>query len=178
VIICGEPDDPELLRLLEVTGVSAADVLGFYTIRMIPQWIREKIIRDAGDGRIDRLLEDELRRNREILGLGGDVIPTVEDLRRWYQSMNGKPLDPRFKLEEVGPLVDGPFRTNAVGAEISKGRAAYLHALVIDRLNAGERVLVVFGASHLMIHQPALDAALGAPCYYGATLFKAPSLCK
>jgi hypothetical protein len=40
-------------------------------------------------------------------------------------------------------------------------------------LNAGETLLVVFGASHLMIHRPALDAMLGSPCYTGSELSSA-----
>ncbi|MCB2099128.1 MAG: hypothetical protein KDE05_15965 [Parvularculaceae bacterium] len=169
-IYCGEPDDAALLQFLSERGIAAADVLGFYTMRMIPQWIRERQIVDAGDPAVDALLDEELRRNRGDLGLDEDVLATVGDLRRWYEAKNGKALDAGIKLEEVGPLADGPYETNVVGAAISRARAAYLHGLVIDRLKEGGSLLVVFGASHLMIHKPALDASLGEACYYGAAL--------
>ncbi|MEL6372328.1 MAG: hypothetical protein AAFR03_16625, partial [Pseudomonadota bacterium] len=91
-------------------------------------------------------------------------LPSVELWRDWYRQTNGKALAADFTTEEAGPLADGPFRSNAVGAAISNARATYLHELVISKLQTGDTVLVVYGASHLMIHQPALDASLGRGC--------------
>lgn len=96
----------------------------------------------------------------------------------WYRALNQKPIGAGFVTEEVGPLADGRFGTNRIAYAISRARDAYLHELMITHLNAGGSVLVVFGGSHLMIYRPALDAALGPPCYVGIELERAASACR
>ncbi len=176
-IYCGEPDDTDVKSYVLEKGFQESDILGFYTMRSIPQWIREQKIVDASDPLITALLEKELERNRGRLDIAATVLPTVDDWRDWYQATNGKPLGAEFSTEEAGPLVDGPFRSNAVAAAISRARAVYLHEFVFSHLNNNETVLVVFGASHLMIHRPALDAVLGAPCYVGVSFKEATAEC-
>ena len=174
----GEPDDSDIKQHVIAQGFSERDLLGFYTLRSIPQWIREQRIDNAGDPAIGSLLDAELVRNRERLGLGATVLSDADAWHDWYRSENARPLDARFSTEEAGPLADGPYGSNAIAAAISKARAAYLHRLVIDHLNRGETVLVVFGGSHLMIHRPALDTVLGSPCYSGDALSDALSRCR
>ena len=163
-LFCSEPDDGDVKAFLLEQGYDPADLLGFYTLRSIPQWIREERIDNAADVRIDALLAEELETNRARLGLEADLLPGVEDWRAWYRATNGKRLGADFSTEEAGPMADGPYGSNRVAAAISRARAVFLHELAILRAAKGETVLVVYGASHLMIHRPALDAALGAPC--------------
>ena len=166
----GEPTDLEIRAELAANGVSDEDLLGFYTLRTIPQWIRERRITDAGDPAVSVLLTEELARNRKRLRIGADILPENAAFLVWYERKNGKPLGTDFKLEEVGPLMDGEYATNKIAAAISRARAVHLHRLITNLVNGGESVLVVFGGSHLMIHRPALDAVLGAPCYFGDDL--------
>ncbi|MFC7499039.1 hypothetical protein ACFQRC_07365 [Enterovirga sp. GCM10030262] len=166
----GEPDDLDIKSRVLAQGFPLEDLLGFYTLRSVPQWVREQKIENAGDPRLRALVEEELTQNRTRLALEPTVLPAYADWASWYQTRNGKPIGPAFANEEVGPLADGPFGSNKIAAAISRARAAYLHELVISHLNAGETVLVVFGGSHLMIHRPALDAVVGPPCYAGADL--------
>lgn len=163
-VFCGEPEDSFVKMRVTAAGFAEEDILGFYTLRSIPQWIRERRIEDAADPRIDDLLTGELNKNRTRLDLDAGVLPSVELWRDWYRQTNGKALAADFTTEEAGPLADGPFRSNAVGAAISNARATYLHELVISKLQTGDTVLVVYGASHLMIHGPALDISLGEGC--------------
>ena len=173
----GEPDDSDVKEHVIAQGYSERDLLGFYTLRSISQWIREQRIDNAGDPAIGPLLDAELVRNRERLGLDATVLSDADAWHDWYRSVNARPLDARFSTEEAGPLADGPYGSNAIAAAISKARAAYLHRLVIDHLNRGETVLVVFGGSHLMIHRPVLDTVLGSPCYSGDVLSDVVSRC-
>lgn len=166
-LVCGEPDDGDVKAFLLQQGYEAADLLGFYTLRSIPQWIREERIDNGADPRIDALLAEELATNRDRLDLNADLLPAVADWRAWRRATNGKPLGVDFSTEEAAPLADGPYGSNRIAAAISRARAVFLHELAISRAARGETVLVVFGASHLMIHRPALDAALGAPCAAG-----------
>ena len=167
-LYCGEPADAVVRDSVLSQGFSEADILGFYTLRSIPQWIRQQRVKDGADPALDALLSEELARNRARLDLSGEVLADLPDWKAWYRDLNGRPLDARFSTEEAGPAQDGRFASNRIGAAVSKARAAHLHQSVIDQLAMGESVMVRFGASHFMIHAPALTASLGAPCYTGA----------
>jgi len=174
----GEPDDSVVKASLLAQGFSAEDLLGFYVLRNIPQWTGERRIGHAGDPRLEALVSEALVRNRAALGLPGTVLAGFPEWAAWYQALNRKPIDASFVTEEVGPLADGRFGTNRIAYAVSRARDAYLHDLIVSHLNARKSVLVVFGASHLMIQRPALDAVLGSPCYVGANLARAAVACR
>lgn len=174
----GEADDLELKAELMRQGFSEADLLGFYVLRNIPQWIGERRIDHAGDPRLEALVTTALSSNREGLQLSPAVLPGFADWAAWYQAHNRKPIGPTFVTEEAGPLADGQFATNRIAHAISRARAMHLHKLIVGHLKARESVLVVYGGSHLMIHRPALDAMLGAPCHVGADVARAASACR
>jgi hypothetical protein len=174
----GEPDDLEVKARVLAQGFPPEDLLGLYVLRNIPQWIGERKIEDAGDPRLRALVEAELPRSRDDLELPATMLPGYDDWLAWYRARNGKPLDASFVTEETGPLSDGRFGTNRIAYAVSRVRDAYLHELAVGHLAEGESVLVVFGASHLTIHRPALDAVLGSPCYVGSDLAQAASACR
>ena len=173
----GEPDDAVIRDRVRADGVSDVDLLGFYTLRSVPQWIREKRVVDGGDVRAAALIEGELVRNRSRLGLTETTLPDYAAWARWYEQTNGRPFGVTFRLEEVGPLVDGDFNTNRIAATVGRARDAFLLKTIADHLTKGENVLVVFGASHLTILRPALDRMLGPPCYVGGTIAQARATC-
>jgi hypothetical protein len=174
----GEADDPDVKRLVAGYGIADRDLLGFYVLRNLPQWISERALNDAADPRLRLFVEKALARQRDRLQIPVTTLPDYAAWVAWYEMTNGKPLAASFNTEEVGPLSDGRFGTNKIAYAVSKARDAYLHRLIIDRLNAKENVLVVFGGSHLMIHRPALDATLGRSCYMGTDLKKAAQSCR
>ncbi|MEO1243221.1 MAG: hypothetical protein AAFX54_15025 [Pseudomonadota bacterium] len=177
IILGGEPDDIEIKASVLAQGFPEEDLLGFYTLRTIPQWIRQKKIEDAGDAQIFNLIPEELTRNRNRLTIAPTVLPVLADWLQWYEKINGKPLGEDFSTEEAGPLADGPYGSNRVAAAISRARAEHLHDLIIERANAGETVMIVFGASHFMIHRPAMTATFDVPCYIGADMVEAANMC-
>ncbi len=173
----GEADDLAVKARVVASGVAPADLLGFYVLRNIPQWIGEKKIDHAGDPRLRPLVTAALARNRAALGLPETALPDYAAWAAWYERLNRRPIGAAFVTEEVGPLADGKFATNRIAYAVSRARAAHLHDLIVTHLNQQESVLVVFGASHLMIHRPALDAVLGRPCYVGTDLKRAAADC-
>lgn len=173
----GEASDLSVKAGLFARGVSSEDLLGFYVLRNIPQWIREQKIDHAADPRLVPLVEAALARDRATLQLSANTLRDFKAWAAWYERLNDKPIGENFVTEEVGPLADGSYGSNAVAFAVSRERAVYLHNLVIRHLNREEGVMVVFGASHLMIHRPALDAALGAPCYAGTDMAQAKVDC-
>ncbi len=173
----GEPDDAYVRALMTGKGFSDEDLLGYYVLRVIPQWTREKKLNDAADTRLDALVADELTAQRNRLAMAPSVIPDPAVFRAWYARVEGKPLDSGFSVEETGPRADGPFPMNRIAAAISLARDAHLHELMVGMAGKGHSVLVVYGGSHLMIHRPALDQALGKPCYVGTDLRQSSVAC-
>ena len=173
----GEPDDGELLVRVLQRGHSHEDLLGFYTLRLVPQWIREERINGTDDVRVDLLLEAELEYSRRTLGLDGSVLPNVSAWRTWYKQTNGKPFGSAFDLEEVGPRTDGQYASSQIAAAIGDVRGAFVLEKIAKFLNGGESVMVVFGSSHLMKLRPAIDRMLGAPCYVGERMQDAAGVC-
>ena len=178
VIWGGEPADSDVLALATGFGVSEADVLGFYVLRNVPQWLQERKIERPGDPRTTPLVEAALAKDRAALGLGPDTLPDYASWAAWYERTNGRPFGDRFQGEEVGPLADGPHGTNRAGYAISRARDSFLLERVADHLGRGEAVVVVYGASHLPILRPALDAMLGPACYVGTDLSEARAGCR
>jgi hypothetical protein len=170
VVWGGEPDDAQIRDALASQGLSSDDVLGFYTLRTVPQWLHERQIASPDDERTRTLIDAELAHNRERLGLPATILPDYAAWSEWYARTNGKVFGATFELEETGPLADGRFASNRIAAAISRSRDAFLIHAIAERLNAGENLLVVFGGSHLMILRPSLDAMLGQPCYVGREL--------
>lgn len=173
----GEPDDADVRDRVLSMGFSAEDVLGFYVLRMIPQWMRERRIEGPSDLRLVQLIELQLRHERTSLGLDETVLPDSDSWLRWYTRLNGKAIE-EFEPREVGPLADGPYATNRINAAIGGARNAFLIETVANHFNAGENIVVVFGESHLMQLRPALDQMLGAPCYVGHAVPEATGRCR
>jgi len=172
----GEPDDAAIRDGVLGRGFSLQDLLGFYTLRSVPQWIRERKIDGPGDERVKSLIVAELERNRTRLAAPATVLPDYAAWAHWYAQTNQKDFGLLFELEEVGPLADGRYRSNNIAEAIARARDGFLLTIIAQHLNARESVMVVFGASHLMILRPALDSMLGPPCYTGSRL-EAASRC-
>jgi hypothetical protein len=173
----GEPDDADIRNGVLGRGFSLQDLLGFYTLRSVPQWIRERKISGSDDERVKSLINGELEHNRKRLTAPATVLPNYTAWAHWYAQANQKDFGATFELEEVGPLADARYRSNKIAAAISRVRDEFLLTIIARHLNVRETVMVVFGASHLMILQPALDSMLGSPCYLGGRLDAAPSRC-
>ncbi len=174
----GEPDDADIRAGVLSQGFSEEDLLGSYTLRSVPQWVRERKISSAGDPQTRTLIDSELERNRMRLGFDAGLLADYGAWLRWYVDTNRKFFGEEFELQEVGPLANGPYETNKISAAISRARAEFLLGLIAKHLNAGESLMVVFGASHFMIHEPALNHMLGPPCYKGDELGAALAKCE
>ncbi len=173
----GEPSDRDVLARAVALGVTEADVLGFYVLRVVPQWVSEGVTDGPADSRTAGLVASELAASRARLGLGPGVLPDAGSWAGWYARTNGRPFADGIEDDEIGPLVDGRHGTNRIAAAVSRTRDGFLLERIAERLGAGESVLVVYGASHLPIQRPALDALLGPPCYVGADLATSPAAC-
>lgn len=173
----GEPDDTEVRDRVLARGFTLQDLVGFYTLRSVPQWMREQKTAGPDDSRTKPLIEAELERSRSRLQAPADVLSSYASWAQWYERTNGKPFDASFALEEGGPLADGRYATNKIAEAIGRVRDEFLLEIVTRHLNARDNVLVVFGASHLMMLRTALSSMLGPPCYQGDDLKAARDHC-
>ena len=173
----GEADDLAVRDFARNSGIKDLDILGYYILRVIPQWIRDGSIAGPGDPRLIQLVNTQRARSAAELEIASTVMPGFADFESWYQRTNRKPVSAGVDQEEAGPLVDGPWPTNRIGAAVSRARDAFLVEQIADRLNKDGSVLVVFGASHAMIDKPALNSMLGRPCYAGSDMTAAAKTC-
>ena len=177
VVWGGEPDDSDIRARVLARGFELEDLLGFYTLRSVPQWVREQKLSGPDDSRTAQLIETELERNRVRLQAPAELLPSYASWARWYERTNGKPFDSSFELQETRPLADGRYASNKLSEAIAHVRDEFLLDLISRHLNARENVLVVYGESHLMLLRPALNAMLGPPCYQGDDLRAARTRC-
>lgn len=173
----GELDDLAVRDHVRRAGIEDADLLGFYVLRMVPQWLREGAIANLADPRLGELVQRQLSHSRDLLQLPAEQMRDLAAFRAWYARTNGKALAAGLAEDELGPLADGRWPTNRISAAVAVARDAHLLVVIAERLQAERSVLVVFGASHASIARPALDAMLGAPCYVGPDLDRARALC-
>lgn len=173
----GEADDLSVRDLSRRAEIADVDLLGYYVLRVIPQWTRDRSISRPDDPQLEKLIDKQLHRSEAELGLRADVMPDFHSFAAWYRRTNGKQLSAGVEQEESGPLADGPWPTNRIAAAVSRVRDAHLISQIANRLNKDGSVLVVFGASHAMIDKPALDGMLGRPCYVGFDMRLAAKSC-
>jgi hypothetical protein len=176
-LLGGEPQDADVHRSAADLGVTDEDLLGFYVLRVVPQWVSQKEFDDLESAKASELIDDMLDLSRQELKLGPELLNDAGAWRRWRLSRNPQAHPKMVDIEEAGPLVDGPWPTSRIAASISRARATHLYDLIKAQLAEQGSVTVVFGDSHALIQYPALTALLGKPCYRGTLPADAQRLC-
>lgn len=177
LIIGGEPSEADVRRIVASRGISDEDLLGFYVLRVVPQWLSQREFEDLRSMRATNLIDKQLARSRAELKLSSKFLPDAAAWRRWRLNRNVGASPSRIDIEEAGPLADGPWETSRVGAAISRARDTHLFELTRAELARHRSVLVVFGGSHALIQLPALQTLMGPPCYRGDNVESVPSSC-
>lgn len=158
--IGGEPDERELAREVLDAGFGIEDLVGFYFVRQIRQTIRNGVEPGVSLG---ELYDDIVSWVRRETGLDpGDF--DFAAFQAWYKAANGKAFDLRtFDTEEAAPLATGEYRTQRVSHALGMARDRFIVELTARMLDRYNRVLIVFGKSHLAQQRPAIEAMLGPP---------------
>lgn len=177
-LLGGEPEDEQVRVITATLGVSDEDLLGFYVLRVVPQWLVQRQITDLANENATELINQQLARSRSELGLSADVLPDADSWRLWRLAKNRRADPHRLDVEEAGPLSDGPWPTSRIGAAISRARDTHLYRLIEAQLRRARSVMVVFGGSHALIQLPALQMLLGPPCYRGSEPVDALKTCR
>ena len=154
----GEPSPRRTLREVRRRGYSEQDLLGFFTVRMVPGWTREGVVGDEAAFRVmaSRELGDDRRR------LGVKARFGYEELLAWYERMTpGVPLR-EVRYEHMGPEADGT-RLQRLSFAVDQARQTRFNGQLENLLGRFDRVLVVFGGSHLCRERRMLERLLGPP---------------
>lgn len=158
--IGGEPEEEEVIREAREAGFSARDMAGFYFVRRIPQFVRDGSV---GSASLGELYDAFVPWMRQELNLEPEDFGFREFLA-WYENANGKTLDLQtFDSEETAPLARGEYRTQRISHVVGMARDRFVVRLIAQMLERHDRVLVVFGRSHLAQQRPALEEMLGPP---------------
>ncbi len=165
-MISGEPPEDEIAKKIEAANFTKADLVGFYLLRIIPQWKRRGEFEPT---KIEEMISDQLSKYRKRVSLQEPF--TIDDFKSWY----------RAKMGEQKPYLDFVANDTAphggVGATFVQ-RISHQVGLVRDRaiveniakmLNQHDTVLVVYGGSHLIVQHPALKEMM--PTYSATKLF-------
>lgn len=159
--ISGEPDDFEIKEAILKEGFSELDLLGFYTVRLIPHIKRQSTGKD-----LDLELESIISQRKKTLAIENPF--GLNDFKLWYS--NHMPNSKKYSeldANDTGPRggKDATF-IQAISYKIDKIRDRTIVQRIADMLNKFNKVLVVYGGSHLLSEEPALIEMLGEPTYF------------
>jgi hypothetical protein len=155
----GEPFDQDLLSEMLKINYSAQDVLGFLLVRMIPSWTLSGTIPDEQSFKAKA--EKQLAHDRLVLGI---TLPFgYTELLDWYskQDQNGPPIQ---KIESHNLRPDnGPeaTRLQKMAFDVDQVREARFLSQLESVINRYDRILVVYGGSHLCRERKMFEQMLG-----------------
>jgi len=156
----GEPDHRDIFEELKKKGYSALDVLGFYVVRQIPQWVREK---QDTVGLLERNVPKFISIYCKEFSL--NPCPSLKDIRVWYKTKMGHDLSVDIKNEEVTPFAEGTLITQRISSATGDIRDRYTLKLLQQMLEKYKRVAIVYGSGHFVTLRKSLDNAFGPPSF-------------
>jgi hypothetical protein len=160
--ISGEPGEKIIKNQILKEGYSVKDLLGFYLVRQIPQFKRHQ---DFDLKRFPEKAERTLQNFRRQLST--DEKFEFSDFKSWYSLHMSKPTDfTQVETDDSAPNGDN----NATYVQKISNRVGLIRDRNIIRtiesmLNKFDRVMVVYGGSHLLTQEKALIEAMGIPKY-------------
>ena len=154
----GEPSHQEIYKGLKEKGYSDEDVIGFYTVRQIPQWVREK---EEKINLFERKIPPYVSNHCQTLKIAS--CPKREDILKWYQSKLGQDLVVEVSNEETAPYSDGNLFTQKLSSNVGQIRDKFTLNIIQQMLQKYKKVAVVYGAGHFLTLRKSFDASLGEP---------------
>ncbi|TBR20671.1 hypothetical protein EPO15_12445 [bacterium] len=156
----GEPTDKMVLAEVLKRGYTARDMLGFFTVRMVPGWRRDGVIPDEESFRAKAV--EELADDRRRLGVKEPFGYAA--LLKWYAQQGAEVPLREARYQDMGPeRGEQSTRLQKISFAVDQVRQARFNSQLEDLLNRFDRVLVVYGGSHLCRERAMLEKALGAP---------------
>lgn len=163
--VAGEPTDHFILGELRKKGFGTSDLMGFYIVRYIPQWRRQGVLRQGSlERRIERVGSWILKEKFE-----SHETFSWDGFAKWYLEKLKTPFDSgEISTESVSPRVDKtPTFLNRIAHEVGMVREQHLVTVIESSFKKHDRVLVIYGAGHLVKQRAVLKDMLGSPEFEG-----------
>ncbi|MEZ5997888.1 MAG: hypothetical protein R3B98_04275 [Hyphomonas sp.] len=160
----GEPTDAAVVAAATRAGMSAADVFGYYIVRLIPQWMRSETLSAADDERLDT----EIRSYAAQFAEDADIdisaladVDTIDTFKAWYSAKNGLDFQTGYRPEDAWPsgALPDPRVTNRLADIVSDAREQHIVSVIAGAVEKHNTVLVVYGGSHHLVQAPAFEKA-------------------
>ena len=102
----GEPDQQDIYKFLKEKNHQDLDILGFYVVRQIPQWVR---LTSDRTNLLQTKIPGFLAHYCNLFKIR-EGCPSMNDVMEWYKTnRQGQELTIDVSAEEVSPLSDGKY---------------------------------------------------------------------
>lgn len=158
----GEPTDSKLIEQLLAMGHDPADIFAAQMFGPLSQDWRSGVFKEPAGPDFEA---SYTRWAADVIQAFADPPATdVTSFQAWYLARFGKPIeaDPDWATRG-GP--SGDSISERIGGQSNLLRDRHLFELMLDLTKEHERVLTVFGSSHLANLWDALKASLGPPVW-------------
>ena len=157
--IGGEPDDQDIIKLLEEKGYTKDDVAYFYFTQQIPQKWRHKKFEESDLPQIFEQLTQSWK------GLFGKTY-TYAEYQEWLTLAHGKVVSFRdlINTKMTAPLGMGN-KVQKISYEIETIRDSMILHRILDATKIYDVVTVIYGGSHYCCQRKVLQQYLGNPSY-------------
>lgn len=156
----GEPDHQDIYRELKDRKYTDQDIVGFYTVRQIPQWVRQK---ENKKDLLKRKIPPFLKHYCKVFGV--QDCPTMDSTLKWYKSKLGHELSVDISNEETAPVSDGTLFTQKMSSEVGYIRDHFTLGVIEKLLQQYKKVAVVYGAGHFNTLRKSFEASMGLPVF-------------
>lgn len=156
----GEPDHQDIYKGLKDKGYSDEDVIGFYTVRQVPQWVREK---ENKKDLLKRKIPPFANHYCKLFSITS--CPSYSDITNWYKRKLGHELVPDVPNEEVAPYSDGTLFTQKMSSDVGYIRDHFTLNILQQMVQKYKKVAVVYGAGHFLTLRKSFDASFGEPTF-------------
>lgn len=154
----GEPTDRETLQAVLSRGLALEDWLGFYVLLFVPQWNRE----GRWGGKTFEAMATELLQ-AAAAAVGEEPRFGFQAFMRWYERTDstGKRPD-ELTADDMGPNhAPGASHFQRVCCAIEDTRESRIVRRIEAELNRHDRVMAVYGSSHLAKQRKVWERMLG-----------------
>lgn len=163
VVVAGEPSGPSVLAYFEKQGYVAHDILAFYIMRMIPVQNSHVPLTPATFPAFEEKVTKDAQRK-----LGISVPFSADEFSAWYAKNMPVPTNYlAITANDTGPAPHGqkPTLLNTLARVDLVMRDGNIVTTIQQVLAKHNRVLVVYGASHLVFEWDQLQQIMGTPVW-------------
>jgi hypothetical protein len=162
-VYAGEPSGPSVLAYFEKQGYVAHDILAFYIMRMIPVQNNHVPLTPATFPEFEQKVTKDAQRK-----LGISVPFSPDDFSAWYAK--NMPVPTNYLMittNDTGPASHGqkPTLLNTLAGIDLVMRDGNIVTTIQQAIAKHNRVLVVYGASHLVFEWDQLQQIMGTPAW-------------